>query len=288
VGVSRFARDIGWRKRLEGELRHMGEHDWLTDLQNRRKLIVELDRCLAYAARYERAGAVLMLDVDNFTLVNDSEVHVAGDLMLKRIAEILIDRTGDADLIARLGGDEFAIVLPEAGEGEALALAADVRDQLALQTKGAITLSIGISLFTPTKKVTADDVLVAADVAQYEANERGGDRACVYHGRSAETLNWVRPDPCRAPRGLLPALRPADHRSAHGARRIPRAPDPDARHRRHDHRSGRASADCRALRADGRDRPLGDRARPGARAGRGDRSRSTSPAPRSVTHTCSN
>ena len=190
VGVSRFARDISWRKRLEGEMRHMNEHDWLTDLQNRRRLIVELDRCLAYAARYERAGAVLVLDVDNFKLVNDSEGHAAGDMMLKHIAEVLIDCTGDADLIARLGGDEFAIVMPDGGERRALALAADVRAKLAVQTEGAISLSVGICLFTPQRKLTADDILAAADVAQYEASEHGGDQACIYQGRSAETLNW--------------------------------------------------------------------------------------------------
>jgi diguanylate cyclase (GGDEF)-like protein/PAS domain S-box-containing protein len=190
VGVSRFARDIGWRKRLEGELRYVGEHDWLTDLLNRRQLIVELDRCLAYAARYRRAGAVLTLDIDHFDFVNDSEGHDAGDRVLKSVAEILTSLTGDTDLTARLGGDEFAVVLPAASEQDALALAAEVRTQLGEQASGPIKLSVGVSVFTPGQKLTADDALVAADVAQYEAREHGGDRACVFRGRSPETLTW--------------------------------------------------------------------------------------------------
>jgi diguanylate cyclase (GGDEF)-like protein/PAS domain S-box-containing protein len=191
IGVSRIAHDIGWRKRMERELQYLAEHDWLTGLYNRRRLIAELDRCLAYSARYGRAGAVLALDVDNFKFVNDSEGHDAGDRALRSVAEVLVSRTRAGDIVAHLGGDEFAIVLPEATEQEALKVASDVRSLLCERPNGPIKVSVGISLFAPEQEITAGDALVAADIAQYEAKERGGDQASVYNGRAGETLTWV-------------------------------------------------------------------------------------------------
>ena len=93
--------------------------------------------CLAYAARYGRAGAVLVLDIDDFKFVNDSKGHGAGDRTLKSVAEVLKNRTRATDIVARLGGDEFAIVLPEATEQEALKVASDVRSLLSRATEWA-------------------------------------------------------------------------------------------------------------------------------------------------------
>jgi diguanylate cyclase (GGDEF)-like protein/PAS domain S-box-containing protein len=190
IGISRIAHDIGRRMRMESELQYLAEHDWLTGLHNRRRLIPELDRCLAYASRYRRSGAVLALDVDNFKFVNDSEGHSTGDGTLKSVAEVLVGRTRGTDILARLGGDEFAIVLPEASEQEALKVASDVRLLLWELPGGPVKLSIGISMFRPEQKITADDALVAAEVAQYEAKEHGGDQARVFSGRAAKTLTW--------------------------------------------------------------------------------------------------
>jgi diguanylate cyclase (GGDEF)-like protein/PAS domain S-box-containing protein len=191
IGVSRIARDIRGRKRMERELEYLADHDWLTDLYNRRRLIPELDACLSYTARYGRAGAVLVLDIDNFKFINDSEGHNAGDQTLRSVAGTLVGRTRATDVVARVGGDEFAIVLPEANEQKALKVASDVRSLLCERTGGPIKVSIGISLFTPEQQITADDALVAADTAQYEAKERGGDQARVFSGRAAGTLTWV-------------------------------------------------------------------------------------------------
>jgi diguanylate cyclase (GGDEF)-like protein/PAS domain S-box-containing protein len=191
VGVSRIARDIGGRKRMERELQYLADHDWLTDLNNRRRLIPALDACLAYTARYARAGAVLVLDIDNFKFVNEGEGHLEGDRTLQSVAEVLKTRTRATDIVARLGGDEFAIVLPEATEQEALKVASDVRSLLCERPSGPIKVSIGISLFTPEQQISADDALGAADVAQYEAKELGGDQARVFNRRAGGALTWV-------------------------------------------------------------------------------------------------
>jgi diguanylate cyclase (GGDEF)-like protein/PAS domain S-box-containing protein len=191
TGVSRIARDIGERKRMEHELRYLAEHDWLTDLYSRRRLISELDACLVYAARYRRAGAVVVLDVDNFKRINDSEGHEAGDRTLRAVADVLKRRSRATDIVARLGGDEFAIVLPEATEQDALKFTSDICSLLRERSSAPIKVSIGISLFTPGEKITADDTLSAADIAQYQAKENGGDQACVFNGQAAGTLTWV-------------------------------------------------------------------------------------------------
>jgi len=192
IGVSRIARNIAQRKLMERELRYQAEHNWLTGLYNRRHLIPELNRCIAYARRYQRSGAVLALDIDNFKLVNDSKGHDAGDRELKSVAEVLTRRARDTDIVASLGGDEFAIVLPEATEEEALKFASDMRSLLCERAIGPpIYASIGISLFTPEQEITAGDALMAADIAQYEAKEHGGDQAHVFDLRTAGTLRWV-------------------------------------------------------------------------------------------------
>jgi diguanylate cyclase (GGDEF)-like protein/PAS domain S-box-containing protein len=191
MGVSRIARDIGERKRMEHELRYLAEHDWLTDLCSRRRLISELDACLVYAERYRRTGAVVVLGIDNFKLINDSEGHEAGDRTLRAVADVLKRRSRATDIVARLGGDEFAIVLPEATEPDALKFTSDICSLLRKRSSAPIKVSIGISLFTPGEKITADDTLSAADIAQYQAKENGGDQACVFNGRAAGTLTWV-------------------------------------------------------------------------------------------------
>jgi len=104
----------------------------------------------------------------------------------------LTRRARDTDIVAGLGGDEFAIVLPEATEEEALKFASDIRSLLCERAIGPpIYASIGISLFTPEQKITAGDALIAADIAQYEAKEHGGDQARVFDLQTAGTLTWV-------------------------------------------------------------------------------------------------
>jgi diguanylate cyclase (GGDEF)-like protein/PAS domain S-box-containing protein len=191
IGVSRIARDITLRKTMERELRYLAEHDWLTGLYNRRRLMSELERCLAYTRRYGRGGAVLVIDVDNFKLVNDSRGHDAGDRTLRSIAEALKHQTRDTDVVARVGCDEFAVVLPEAGEDEALEFAAAVRSRLASASHPQVTVSIGVGLLTPDQELTADDALVAADIAQYEAKQHGGDQTRTFDRHAAGTLTWV-------------------------------------------------------------------------------------------------
>ena len=92
IGIGVVVVDITERKEAELKLKHLSEHDPLTGIYNRRKLLEELDRALRYTARYKRAGAMLTLDVDNFTWTNESSGHATGDVQLSSVAQIIAGR----------------------------------------------------------------------------------------------------------------------------------------------------------------------------------------------------
>ena len=177
---------------MASPLEHLEEHDLLTGVLNRSRLVAELDRQLSYSARYSRAGALLTLDIDNFKLSNETYGRATGDVMLKAVSEILRARARATDVVARLANDEFALILPEATEDEVLVLASDIRAILCERQLGPpILVSMGIALLTGDEEVAADDVLTRAHIALYEAKEQGGDRACVYSGQISGALTWV-------------------------------------------------------------------------------------------------
>jgi diguanylate cyclase (GGDEF)-like protein/PAS domain S-box-containing protein len=185
--------DITERKRFEGQLQHLADHDPVTTLFNRRRFDEELGRELAAARRYGTGGAVLALDLDNFKYVNDTLGHSAGDELIATVAAILSARLRRTDVIARLGGDEFAVVLPHVDEAQALSVAdellAAVRNDAVVTTaKGSrrATASIGIALFGGAPEMlTAEELLIEADIAMYDAKEAGRDQACVYDAGSS-------------------------------------------------------------------------------------------------------
>ncbi len=100
--------DITERKENERLLREHAEHDALTGLWNRRRLLSELVRCDADARRYGHRPALLLIDLDGFKAVNDEQGHEAGDAHLREVSQVLREAVRIGDQCARLGGDEFA------------------------------------------------------------------------------------------------------------------------------------------------------------------------------------
>jgi diguanylate cyclase (GGDEF)-like protein/PAS domain S-box-containing protein len=178
--------DVTQRKHFEQERRHLADHDPLTGLVNRRRFTEELDRALANGRRDGVATAVLVADVDHLKDSNDTYGHVAGDEVLAALSRMLSDRTRETDTVGRLAGDEFGVVLASSGERAAHALAssllADMR-QLAFPVSDpqpvSVTLSIGIRAVEPDESLTADELVVEADIAMYEAKENGRDRLAI-------------------------------------------------------------------------------------------------------------
>jgi diguanylate cyclase (GGDEF)-like protein/PAS domain S-box-containing protein len=182
----RQLQDIDERKRFEGELGYLADHDPLTGVLNRRGFSLALTHQMADARRYGRGGAVLALDLDDFKDVNDTLGHNAGDEVLRGFVRTVQGRLRETDVLARLGGDEFAILLPHATTAEARTLSAGLLealrdgDGLPVGDDRHVTMSIGIAGFhQPSQDLTAEDILIDADVAMYEAKEAGKDRITV-------------------------------------------------------------------------------------------------------------
>jgi diguanylate cyclase (GGDEF)-like protein/PAS domain S-box-containing protein len=179
--------DITERRSYERQLKHMADHDPLTGLLNRRSFERELNGHAARVQRYGATGAVLMLDLDNFKYFNDTKGHNAGDKLIVRIAHGLQSRLRDSDVLARLGGDEFAVLLPGEDEQEtqivADALLQLVRDEdmpVPIGEHKRVTASIGIARFGDGERLTAEEMMINADLAMYDAKEAGGDRWAPY------------------------------------------------------------------------------------------------------------
>jgi len=181
--------DISDRKSFEGRLQHLADHDALTGLMNRRRFEAELERTLAHSERYGARGAVLLLDLDGFKDVNDTLGHSVGDELITRVAGVLSGALRTTDVLARLGGDEFAVILPQATEEEALAVAdkllTAVRRRASVTTgrrHARVTTSIGVTLFGPEPGLTGEDLLVEADIAMYDVKDSGRDGVKVFRG----------------------------------------------------------------------------------------------------------
>jgi two-component system cell cycle response regulator len=154
--------------------------DPLTQLPNRRALIVKLVAELERVRRYNAPLSVLMIDVDHFKLVNDTHGHLAGDQVLEAIGNVLSHAARTVDTVARYGGEEFAIVLPETGQQGAVAFAERLRSKIESNPfaigRGQelhLTISVGVTTFPGAAGNTAEDLLDCADQALYRAKQDG-------------------------------------------------------------------------------------------------------------------
>ena len=183
--------NVGDARRLEEQLRYQADHDSLTGHFNRRRFDQEVAGQLVQAERHRRPGALLLIDVDAFRFVNDSLGHEAGDRLLREVSAILGEEARDTDVLARLGGDEFALLLREVDEEGALVAANRVIAGVKARSKPTVGASVGIATFDGSGELTADDLLIAADIALYEAKEAGRGQAVVYTGERHRNLTWV-------------------------------------------------------------------------------------------------
>lgn len=167
------------RYRREKRIERLAARDPLTAMYNRRALEARAPHLLG-AVSPAHPGALLLIDIDNFKLVNDLHGHSAGDRLLVALGEMIRVALPEGALAARLGGDEFVIMLRSASPARILALGEQLRQQFhgmaaaAFATPQAVTLSIGASLFDqPPASLAA--LIEQGDVALYESKRGGRD-----------------------------------------------------------------------------------------------------------------
>ena len=168
------------RHRRETRIARLAARDPLTALYNRRALEVRGQRLLS-GVSVARPGALLVMDIDNFKLVNDLFGHSAGDRLLVALSEIIRSALPDGSLAARLGGDEFVMLLSDTSSEQTLALGRTLREAFhaiaaeTFPTPEPVTLSIGANLFSQPPPSLA--VLIErSDAALYESKRGGRNR----------------------------------------------------------------------------------------------------------------
>jgi diguanylate cyclase (GGDEF)-like protein/PAS domain S-box-containing protein len=175
--------DITEYKISEEKINQLAFYDPLTNLPNRRLLLDRLDRALAAASRHKRHGAILMIDLDNFKTLNDTQGHNVGDRLLIEVGQRLKSCTRSEDTVSRTGGDEFVVLLEDLhsdltqAAAQAEAVGEKIRDLLSqsfqldhidYESSG----SIGISMFGE-ERTGIDELLRRADMAMYQAKALG-------------------------------------------------------------------------------------------------------------------
>jgi len=167
---------------LEDNILRMANIDYLTGLYNRRYFFQRMECELSRCRRENRPMGVLLLDIDNFKVVNDTYGHAAGDHVLTRLAGVLHRCCRDYDLVGRFGGEEFIICLPGANQEETFSIAERTRKQIAEESFNCtdatftITVSIGcVSAYNSERQ----DLIVAADEGLYQAKRNGKNQAVV-------------------------------------------------------------------------------------------------------------
>ena len=184
------ARDISARKAAEDEIEHLAFYDTLTQLPNRQLLMTRLEGAIVKITRNRKIGALMFIDLDNFKVLNDTQGHSKGDLLLQKVALRLTSCVRQSDTVARLGGDEFVVMLEDLGAnpkaavdnariiGEQILAALSEPYDLADYQHYA-TCSIGITSFSRNRE-SIGDLLKQADLAMYQAKAAGRNSVCFF------------------------------------------------------------------------------------------------------------
>jgi diguanylate cyclase (GGDEF)-like protein/PAS domain S-box-containing protein len=194
--------DVTEAYELAQQLSYQASYDPLTGLVNRREFQSHLHRTIVTARQRRTENALCFLDLDQFKVVNDTCGHIAGDELLRQLAQILKSNIRKQDVLARLGGDEFAILLENCSLQQAERVANSIR--LAVQdfrfhwedNTFSVGVSIGLVPVDWTSETTTD-LLRRADTACYTAKDKGRNRIHIYHPNDEELtkrhgeMKWI-------------------------------------------------------------------------------------------------
>lgn len=168
--------DITELKKYTYELQYQATHDNLTKLFNRQKLNDELNKEIQRDLRYGHGFSLIMFDIDNFKLVNDTYGHDVGDFVLKNISNITLQSIRSTDYASRWGGEEFMILLPETSLDDSEILAQNIRKNIEKfkfdEIPTPVTISLGVATYE-SKHKDKEEIIKNVDVALYQAKNSG-------------------------------------------------------------------------------------------------------------------
>lgn len=193
--------DISQRKSLDEKNHRLAYYDTLTNLPNRHLFMENLAKAVVANKHHERNSALLLLDLDNFKTLNETEGHVIGDLLLQQVATRLSKVTQEGGTVARFGGDEFVVLLEDLSEdvieaaGQTEIFGAKLLDMFnqPYQLKEAeyvSTLSIGVTMLNSHTQTEAD-LLKQADIAMYQAKKAGRNALRFFDPKMQDTINGL-------------------------------------------------------------------------------------------------
>ena len=172
-------------QRANERLERLAITDGLTGLYNHRPFRERLEDEFFRARRYHLPMSCLILDVDDFKLINDTHGHLAGDKVLREIGERIQRAVRKSDFVARYGGEEFVVLMPQTAVKGAVTEAERLLTELrklaypGLPKTEAVTVSIGVTVLDHENMLDCEALIRAADSALYEAKRQGKDRYCV-------------------------------------------------------------------------------------------------------------
>ena len=160
--------------------------DWLTGLNNHGSFKVFLGHELKRASRQRYPVSLILIDIDDFKLCNDTLGHAAGDAFLRELAQVITGQIREVDLAARYGGEEFAVILPYAANPVGRKVAKRIHDAVISHPFAAspsesfrhLTVSIGMAVF-PSDAWTIEDLIEQADQMLYKAKQNGKNQVCI-------------------------------------------------------------------------------------------------------------
>jgi diguanylate cyclase (GGDEF)-like protein len=160
--------------------------DQFTGVANRLYFQLRFESEIRRTENYRQALALLMLDIDEFKIINDTHGHYAGDVVIKKMAEIVKKNTRSSDLVGRFGGDEFMVLITSTTEDQAVSFAEHLREKISTtdisipgtEVRVRITISGGLAIFPSHGQSTAE-LFRAADDALYASKRQGRNRVLL-------------------------------------------------------------------------------------------------------------
>lgn len=166
------------------ETQDLAIHDELTSLYTKGYFMESLNEESRRALHHKKAFSLLLLDIDCFKDYNDKFGHIAGDIVLKTLSQVILESLKEySPIVSRFGGEEFCVILPGMAKKEAVSLANTIREKIEVRKillrrqETTITVSIGVASF-PADGEDARSLIEKADKAMYEAKQKGRNRVC--------------------------------------------------------------------------------------------------------------